>query len=281
MQKLPKPTLETTTVFQVCISKIKDIHLKNRLVAVQLEIESEAKIFEIAVSNNTLHLLQPQNDVKGLVSVKEMSDVYKRMVKQGSPGRLFYDKILNSPAQGRCPLCGQRVVSTLDHHLPKAHYPALAVVPINLIPACLDCNKIKLDAIPKLAEEQTLHPYFDNIEDEKWLSAKVIECSPPIISFAVESPGNWDVLKFDRVQHHFNVFRLGNLYASQAATELINIFNRIDILFSLAGEKAVQNHLTAEARSRQTAHLNSWQTAMYEAIANSEWFCSGGFKKLK
>ena len=70
-----------------------------------------------------------------------------RMAAQGSPGRTIYDAIKLASPNGLCPLCGQRVVATLDHYLPKSRYAALAVNPANLIPACSDCNKAKSDAV--------------------------------------------------------------------------------------------------------------------------------------
>src|SRR5262245_19880217 len=81
--------------------------------------------------------------------VSEMVAVYdNRLVKKTAPGRRIYDKIFTSAPNDKCPLCGHRNVKTLDHYLPKALFPALTVTPINLIPACSDCNKAKLSTAP-------------------------------------------------------------------------------------------------------------------------------------
>jgi hypothetical protein len=40
----------------------------------------------------------------------------------------------------------------------------------------------------------------------------------------------------------------------------------------------ISDHLRREANSRAAAHANSWRRATYEALADSEWFCSGGFE---
>lgn len=104
---------------------------------------------------------------------EQLKNVYEnKFAKKGQPGRKVYDKLMSKPAQGICPLCGQRVVSTLDHYLPKAHFPVLSVVPINLIPSCSECNKSKTDHVPENAEQQTLHPYYDDVEEEQWLYSK-------------------------------------------------------------------------------------------------------------
>lgn len=220
----------------------------------------------------------PQDDIWG-VKKEEMINVYtQRMVKKDSAGRQTYDKLLASPVHGRCPLCGQGLVNTLDHHLPKSLYPALAVVPTNLIPSCFDCNKAKLDIKPISAEYETIHPYFDDIETDLWLHARVIEESPTGIQFFVKAPENWNDVKSKRVKHHFKTFKLSSLYTSLAASELSGIQYSLANLFSKVGDQGVEAYLREEASSREKVYLNSWQTAMYKALADSYWFCSGGFK---
>ncbi len=157
-------------VFRACISRIKDTDLKDRLELCETAIILAAQELETKAMNSTLHTISVSDNISGHVSGEEMEKVYTdRMVKKNSPGRMYYDKLISSTANGRCPLCGQRVVSTLDHYLPKAHFPSLAIAPLNLVPSCKDCNKVKMDKIPQNSEEETLHPYFDDIEGEFWL----------------------------------------------------------------------------------------------------------------
>jgi 5-methylcytosine-specific restriction endonuclease McrA len=278
MRKLTKPLDDPGSVFLTCISRVRNIGLKSRLTSVEATIVAAANEFEAAASTTTLHTLLPQNDVNGIVTKQEMLEVYtNRMAKKDAPGRSIYDKLLAAPVHGRCPLCGQRVVSTLDHYLPKTEYPALAVVPINLVPACADCNKTKIAAIPKTADQETIHPYFDDVETDLWLYAKVIETSPAVLQFFVKPHVDWDIVKAKRIEHHFKVFKLSYLYTSHAATELLNIRDRLAQLFSKTGYKGVNAHLSEEAATRESAYLNSWQTAMYKALAANFWYCSGGF----
>jgi hypothetical protein len=158
------------------------------------------------------------------VTADEMSAIYTgRMAKKGGPGRSIYDELMATPAHGRCPLCGHRQVSTLDHHLPKAHYPALAVAPVNLVPSCMDCNKAKTNTFPLASEDETLHPYFDDIEDDPWLRADVIHTAPAALRFYVDPPAEWDDTITARVRLHFKIIGLGALYAAQAAEEMLNI----------------------------------------------------------
>jgi hypothetical protein len=161
--------------------------------------------------------------------------------------------------------------------LPKAHYPALAVLPDNLVPACADCNKTKGDGLVTDAADQFLHPYFDAIENDLWLRAEVLETSPAAMRFFVECPLHWDALTGERVRRHFGRLALGKLYASQAAQELVNIRYQLSLLNERAGAAGVRQFLAETYASRTHARINAWQTAFYAALRESDWYCNGGF----
>ena len=279
MRKLNKPTENAVEVYRTCISRVRNADLKNRLELIEPEIENAALSFDTAAIEASLYTLPTQNDVGG-VAKNEMEKVYtQRMAKEDAPGRFIYEQLLNSAPHNKCPLCCQGNVTTLDHHLPKAHYPSLVVVPVNLVPACADCNKAKLHDIPRCAEEQTLHPYYDNVENEIWLRAEVIRSSPAALRFYVESPGTWDVIKAKRVHYHFKVYRLANLYASNSGSELVNIRHGLKGIFIQEGAVAVRAHIERQAATYEAAHINSWQAAMYRALKACNWFCEGGFQE--
>jgi len=279
MRKTDRPTELPQDVFRTCISRVRDPNLKQRLEQCVAEIISKANEFDNNVINATLHTIITSDNVSGIVTADEMIKVYTdRMVGKTSPGRFYYDKLKSVPAHGRCPLCGQRVISTLDHHLPKAHYPALAVTPINLIPSCYDCNKTKSDNIPNNSSEETLHPYFDDVEIDYWLKCSVNEYTPVSLYFFADPPKCWGDLLSNRLKYHFTSLNLAELYISHASEELLSIYFSVQRLFDSGGKKAVQMHLQDTAQSRASVYKNSWQTAMYTALANNEWYCDGGFR---
>lgn len=278
MWSLATPARSTGGTFALCTGRIRDADLKARLQSVAPDVEAAAVSYQAAGLSGALETL-PTADAVGTVTRDEMSDLYTfRLAKLGSPGRIVYDELIASAVNGRCPLCGQRQVASLDHFLPKAQYPAFAVTPLNLVPACSDCNKAKLDHAPATAVDVTLHPYFDDIEDDLWLVAEVVETAPAALTFAVVEPAGWDATLAGRVRHHFTTFQLSRLYSAEAAQELVNIRHHLDALHSAAGAKAVATHLSDMATSRECAHINSWQSASYRAWAESSWFCDGGFR---
>jgi hypothetical protein len=279
MWPLGRPAHSARSTFEICISRVRDPGLAARLAAATDSVVAASREFNQAARHGTLHQIVPHDIVVPDVTVEEMEKVYtQRMAKIGAPGRAIYDEIFSASPQGRCPLCTQRAVTTLDHHLPKARFPALAVAPLNLIPACSDCNRAKLTAVPTRAEEVGLHPYYDDLGDEIWLYARVIERRPAAVRFSVVAPATWDPVMAARVSHHFRTLCLATLFASEAAEELINIRHQLTTLSAADPIDGVRRELRRRADSCEVARPNGWRTATYRAWRDSDWFCAGGFQ---
>lgn len=280
MWKLDQPKPTARYAYATCIARVRDRELRSRLESVKNEIGNAADTYAAAARQVAFHSLNKCDFELSRVSTFEMISIYQnRMAAKKSSGRVIYDEIIMAAPHGRCPLCGHRSVSTLDHYLPKTSFPALAVDPTNLIPSCADCNKLKKADVPTIYSQQTMHPYFDNIENDPWLYADVVEVTPPALRFYVHPPTEWTEDLALRVRRHFKTFHLPVLYASQAAQELNNINYGLLQLFTEGGEREVKRHLEDQSVSRRKAHVNSWQTATYTALSGSHWFCKGGFRQ--
>lgn len=280
MRYLLKPTISAATVFSACVSVVQSSILKQNFsnctaLITEAEIEFEQKNLD-----GTVHTIQREGIVNGNVAASEFVKLYTGRMVGNIAGRAYYDKLILTAKNGLCPLCSHRDVSTLDHYLPKTLYPRLAVVPINLVPACRDCNSDKLTSYPTSRKTQTLHPYFDNIENDKWLTLNVNKTTPLSVTYSVERASGWNVLLYERVQEHFNSFGLKILYATQAGRELTAIKHQLQNAFNNAGTQGVQNFLNDSATSRAIENLNSWQSALYFGLANDNWFCGTGFKQI-
>ena len=278
MRKLKKPCDDPQDTFLLCISRVRDNRLKNRLESIADNVCEAAEVYNHCGENGIFYTIEPRDNIAGTVTKIEMERVYTyRMAKKRTPGRPIYDKLKAAAPHAICPLCGHRTITTLDHYLPKTSFPTLVVAPLNLIPACSDCNKLKLAAAPLTAQEQTIHPYYDDITENRWLFAEIIESTPASVRFFLKFEGNWTDTMKARVQKHFDVFELESLYISQSGTELANIRSQLNNILEKSNANEVRNHLLEGFDSRHENHVNSWQTAMYEAMAISEWFCNGGF----
>jgi len=249
------------------------------LASVATDVIKASDTFKELAVETRLYEFVREAVIGGVVTTLEMEAVYtQRMVPKTAPGRATYDKLLSLARSGKCPLCAQRDASTLDHHLPKAHYPVLVVTPLNLVPSCKDCNKAKLASLPTNASEETLHPYFDDIDGDRWLFASVQRTVPASLKFFVEPPDNWDAVLAARMHLHFETLGLGYLYAAQGADELLNMRHQLRLIHDIGGAVTVRSELLARAESARIVRVNGWRAAAFEAFAESDWFCDGGFK---
>jgi len=278
MWKVDKPSETVEDTFATCISKVASVNLKARLNAVADAIAEASDEYDAAAEGAELYTIAPTDGINNEVTTAEMVKVYdQRMVPEKSPGRDIYNSIFALAKHGRCPFCGHRAVMTLDHVLAKTRYPTFAVTPNNLVPCCTDCNKAKSNALCAAPADQYLHPYYDAIEDDLWLRGEVIETEPAVVQFRVEPNQDWTDLTTERVQNHFTRLGLAKLYRSQAADELNNVQYQVAKLHAKSGKTAVRAFLVEAHASRLQARTNSWQTAFYEALSASDWYCDGGF----
>lgn len=285
MRSLPPPTNENAQqfsageVFETCISKVRDVALMAQLQAVRPVVEAEAADYDAKATVAQLYLKNSHDHV-GAVSGDEMVKVYTvRMVPKKSKGRPIYDQIMAAPMHGRCPLCGIGTVNTLDHYLPKTHFPVYSVTPNNLVPACSWCQKAKGEYFTDQEEKQLLHPYFDDIDDEVWLEAEVVAGAPAGFRYFSSPPDHWMPATKGRVVAHLKELNLPVLFSSNAGSRLSEIRARLVGLHQKGGEAAVRAYLQEELASIEADHKNSWAAAMYRAAVASDWFCNGGFLK--
>ena len=278
MRVLPKPELDAQTVYLTCISRVREKQLKKNLESVCETIKSDASTYDQYSLLSDWYLFDESDNVDNIVTQSEMEKVYTtRMAKKDAPGRKYYDEIKQSSPFNICPLCGHRTVEQVDHYLPKSKFPSLVVLPINLIPSCEKCNKIKLDDAPKNKEEQTLHPYYDNVIEYQWLFAEVNETSPASFRFYVKDVDEFDYSLNKRIHYHFKTLELNILYASQTGAFVSDISYRLSDLHEKGGIEEVRKYLQEEEQTRRRCNINSWQRAMFQALSGSDWFCDGGF----
>ncbi|MEN8698426.1 HNH endonuclease [Bacillus infantis] len=277
MRKIKQPEFTAADVFSTCISKVRNKDLKKRFQAVIPYITIAEEEYRKLATKSKLYTFRDELCLNHNVTIEEMKAVYtQRMANSRGPGYETYSILKRGTFNRTCPICGQRKVSTLDHYLPKAFYPSVVVTPINLIPACSDCNKSKLDDNPQTSEEETLHPYFDDLGSSRFLFAEIIKDDPPVVNFFIHSPVSWSKVLTEKVKNHFNSFELNLLYSIHAIDEIVGQADYWKQLNSID----LKNQLALQAKSRRKVQPNSWQTAFYEGASQDDWFCNEGYKKF-
>lgn len=278
MRRIDKPTITVSDVLIDCISNMQDMALKEALTNSIDVMENAETELEEKIRTNTLYRIPHNQEINRIANATNLKKIYTdRMVKKDNNGRKYYDLLLLSAPKGKCPLCSQRQATTLDHYLPKSFYPLLSVTPINLVPSCKDCNTGKLTDYPTQCNEETLHPYYDDVEGFSWLKMKLIKRNPIIVEFCVNPPqGISNVLK-ERLEHHLLNFKLNDLYTSHAIEEFENIKQQLTKLYGKGGTLLLKEHLQECFESRESILKNSWQTAFYKGLWEDEEFCNGAF----
>lgn len=281
MKRLPLPQFNAKEAVELCASGITIQERSKALLDALSTIEVGEELYKKFGPVGDLFQIPSTDDVTPELSGELMGTIYKsHFARIGAPTRSLYDAIRLSPKYSLCPLCGQRSVGSIDHYLPQSLHPIFNLTPVNLVPSCMDCNKAKLALVALTAEKQTLHPYFDDLGEERWLVADIQETAPPAVGYRVRPPASWTSILAQRVSHHYNVMGLGVLYAAQAASELADISHALVKLGNSGGPVAVRSHLYDEFESRLARDKNSWKTALYEGLCDSAWFCNEGFRVI-
>ncbi|WP_338749870.1 hypothetical protein [Bacillus sp. FJAT-52991] len=273
---LDKPSIDLREILKDCTSNVRNISLKTRVYEEMENFTFRIQEYDSKAKLGELTTIPVHETVSDKISKEEMTWLYERkFVPKGEPGRKYYNEILHSTR--KCPICGFRPPKTLDHYLPKAKYPIYAVTPLNLLPCCRDCNSIKGDIAPVLGKE-TLHPYYDDVNDQKWMFAKLGAYNEYGFSFFVRKPEGWTNEKYSKVEHHFGLFELSDLYSVLASEELSSQAYTLKNLYNIGGGEAVRIQLIEYQKSAEAYSLNHWKSAMYEALVHSEWFCNDGIQ---
>ncbi|MEU6291372.1 HNH endonuclease signature motif containing protein [Streptomyces sp. NPDC046988] len=276
MWPLDPPAITARNSYNACVASTKDPYRRTLLLAAGDSVEAAGERFRQAAQARTLHeLLDADFTVPGVPSQDAVQWIYGNGMVNTQLGRAVYDQLMAAPEDERCPLCGHGVVRTLDHFLPKRMFPALCVDPLNLVPACADCNHAKGDARPVDAETTPLHPYLDHIDNDSWLDARVAGTDPVWLEFYVSPPPTWDALLIDRTRHHFDLFGLAKLFSVQANRTVNNIRQYLTSAFAAGGADLVRAYLTEEASTRLAHRPNGWEGVTYRTLALDDSFCGG------
>lgn len=266
-------------VLATCFGGVADAELQLRLQAITPLLVAAAANYDQHARVQSLHEVVRAPNV-GAVTRSELEALYsKQMSASNGAARVIYNAIRNAPPNGKCPLCGIGTVTVLDHHLPKAHYPSLSVCPFNLVPACDFCNNAKRARFPTCAEEQTLHPYYDDYTQQQWIFAQLDIEGPPVLVFHVDAPAHWTQIDRLRAKRHFDVVKLGVSYTSNANDDLIPLRGHLTTIAATKGAGGVQAYL-AEEQAHYADRLNSWQHVMFQTLAASPWFIGGGYLQI-
>lgn len=272
MKHLNKPKFDVCEIVTECASSYRDNDLKKRLTGSSIAIAKESAYYDELGTNLELNAIKPKNFIKGTngtVIDSELKDLYtSKFAKRNDLKEKYYDKIILSAINGKCPICGIGQVSNLDHYLAKSVFPIYSVTPYNLLPICRDCNTNKKETIATNKNELPLHPYYDNIDNYIWLKAKLKQDKELFIAnyYIDENLKILDETLYFRLLHHMDLYKLYQAYSVEAATELAENNSMWEKNYKEWEKDKFTIHMKDCLTSYESLQKNTWKTALYRAI---------------
>jgi len=289
VKKLVSPKYVFEEVLNTCAEGMKQVNVKAKFQAAIPQFVASGSLYEQLGSNGVLFSYPQIKNIKGATIVippltkTKLVNLYENNLRnKDKPARNVYEDLLASSNE-KCPFCGDIGHSrNLDHFLPLAHYPQFSVMPINLIPACRDCNMgEKGDDFAIQAADQILHPYLDKdaFFNEKWVYARYINEDDGEIEYFVQPPDDWDEVDKQRVIKHFNDFDLARRYGIEAGKHLSELVDQRNSFYSVMRKKIPIEELTEDyvevtftSVIKKSLFVNHWKSVMYRALSESQEF---------
>lgn len=275
MYRLRLPARDENETYQAVIKAWRSRQVRAVLLAATPSVRSQ---YELYMSESAV-----PSKIRSLEVSKDLGDLLVANYDQLSAGRSnshLRSELLSNAAASRCPMCDQGQVATLDHYLPKAHYPEFSVMLHNLVPVCHRCNNLKRDLVEE-AGGRFLHSYFENPPSTRLLVADICVKGTVEVSYRLvdRTPASDAEANFF---FQFRKLRLAEYFQAEAVSELSDRAGSFELYFGDEEDsRAVQDYLFREAKSNIQRHgLNHWKSALFSAASLCSEFCFGGFRAL-
>ncbi|HIF9221202.1 TPA: hypothetical protein ACX6QD_002697 [Photobacterium damselae] len=169
-----------------------------------------------------------------------------------------------------CPSCGEDgAPGTLDHYLPKAEFPELAVCLANLTPMCSTCQgKKSTDYITKGGQKAFLHPYYDEI----FVSLFYVTICPPFnnpsgFSVAVKENITGDLKPL--VESHIEGIKFKSRFEKYCESKHLHLLKLMkeerEDEEPLRAEQLIRRFLRQERKKAE----NAWGAIYYQSVLDT------------
>lgn len=272
-----RPSASVTDAARACARGTRDKEVAGRLLAAQKELEINSRALQRAARGHKLRTVTPQAFVVSGLSDKQMKWMYTAQLgRSGRPASVIRDQLVGSAPHGLCCYCQYGQATTLDHFVPKELVPALSIDPWNLVPACQQCNHKLQSLYGASAEEQMLHPYAMP-ELGRWLYAEIGPGIPTNVTFRAKPDHAMGSVLQERILYEFESLGLGFLFSVVSGPDLSEMDATLTGLFDAGRSDLVRAHLLDTAATAMSVAPNSRRGALFEALADDDAYCAGGY----
>jgi len=267
--RIKKPIMNLSEILNVCFTSTSNPRKQRVMSYASYILQKQEEYLTLASDDN---LISFEDNIFNGGTIHNFKDdmiwLYdNKFSKLKGPARSYYDCIKLSARNNKCPYCLHRDVTQVDHYLPKASQPVLAITPENLIPSCTDCNKDKLNEDTEIFA----HPYFDEIDLEVYLKCYSVYSNGDIVFiFDIEKPQQWREDLFNRVSNQIKSSNLLEFYGTHAIAEYNMIrYSLIRLSKRSSEEDVLMLHLLDLLHGAESEiGINSWQAGLYRCLIN-------------
>lgn len=269
MRLLDPPSFTGEQLRDACVPEIQSERRRYRILDdAGMVLAAEAE-FRMALLSGDARTLTPADFTPQVK--KDMVWLYEnRLMKRwGKPHRAA----IMAATAGECAFCHIAKAKTLDHSIPKSAHPRLAVEPMNLVPACRDCNLNRGVGSGKCS----VSPYADAwVEEVPWLQARIPELAcPEQLEFFVAPHLPISPSQQESLDEFFEDADLGSRYALLASKAFALSAKRIRRAGAHPVDFAVEVLTECAEDALEELGLNRWETAAYAAwsgaAASIDW----------
>ncbi|WP_157725019.1 HNH endonuclease [Vogesella sp. LIG4] len=194
----------------------------------------------------------------------EALDGLKAFIKAAQPTRL----------QGTCQYCGISIPKTMDHYVPKEDFPEFAVMALNLVPCCGECNGHKLAYWKDSNTRGIINFYRDPIPNVRFLFVTLVWSGNfAIPTFFIENSGNIDGTLFSIIEKHFSRLHLLSRYKDQSNDFITDTIDSVVSNADNPDPQTISNNLHGHvSKIESRLGVNSWKAVLLQALASEARF---------
>lgn len=258
--------------FQLDVVNAKnDSELKELTLSRSEEIISHNHHYCEIFENNTLNtLMQSNTSIEGFRNFYQYSSkqfvLLKNSLTTGSESRII-----------KCQYCTLNDVNSFDHIAPKNRYGAYAIHPLNLFPACTECNSYKTANYLENGTCKYINLYKDKLPEVEYLFVNVdigMQEASIDIQYYLNNQENIENGLFRKIENHYNDLHLFNRFKENSYTEINLLRNLIAkyLKLNLSLEKSLEIINENIISESQIFGINYWKCALKRHLINNEEF---------
>lgn len=177
--------------------------------------------------------------------------------------------------QNLCPYCGILTPNSTDHYVPKDSYPEYAVLAINLVPCCIQCNGKKSEFWKQGTSRGIINYYLDPIPNVEYLSCSIeFEERVPCAIYRISNDHEIDDTLFTTIEKHYEKLDLLNRFSESSNDEITNTLDSIHSFTDNPSHEEIISMLNVNYSKKTRRYgVNHWKCALLKGLAQSRAFC--------